>query len=39
VSFSGYLQSTAIEAAVDQAVTVTYTIRISGAVSVTAPAS
>jgi hypothetical protein len=39
VSFTGYLQSTAIEAAVDQAVTVTYTIRISGSVTVTAPAS
>jgi hypothetical protein len=39
VTFTGYLQSTSIEAAVDQAVTVTYTIRISGAVSVTAPAS
>ena len=37
VSFNGYLQSTAVEAAVDNAVTVTYTIRISGAVTVTQP--
>lgn len=35
VSFTGYLQSTAVEASVDSAVTVTYTIRISGAVTVT----
>jgi hypothetical protein len=36
VTFNGYVQNTAFEAAVDGAVTTTYTIRITGSVSVNA---
>jgi hypothetical protein len=34
LAFDGYVQNTAMEAAVDGAVSVTYTIRITGAVTV-----
>lgn len=36
VGFSGYVQNTALEAAVDGAVQTTYTLRITGSVTVTA---
>ena len=37
--FSAFIQSTVVEAAVDSAVTTTYTLRITGAVTFTATAS